>query len=93
MKWLKFLLLLVALGIGAYFLLLLIGFIYSIAWYIFWFGLIAIGGTVGYKLLISGEEDEKPKLEAGKPTAISEFEDADRALEELKRKYLPEDRK
>lgn len=93
MKWLKFLLLLVALGIGAYFLLLLIGFIYSISWYIFLFGLVAIGGTVGYKLFISGEEDEKPKLEAKKPTAISEFEDADRALEELKRKYLPEERK
>jgi 4-hydroxybenzoate polyprenyltransferase len=94
MKWLKFILLLVALGLGAYFLLWLIGVIYGLLSYIFWIGLLAIGGTVGYKLFLSGDSrDEKPKLEEKKPIAISEFDEADRALEEMKRKYLPEERR
>lgn len=92
MKWLKFLLLLLAVGVGAYLLFYLIGFLYSILWYIFWIGLVAIGGTVGYKLFLSGGgDDEKPQLEEKKPTAISEFEETDRALEEMKRKYLKDE--
>ena len=91
MKWLKFLLLLLAVGVGAYLLFYLIGFLYSILWYLFWIGLVAIGGTVGYKLFLSGSDDEKPQLEEKKPTAISEFDEADRALEEIKRKYLKDE--
>ncbi|MEZ5425318.1 MAG: hypothetical protein R2747_03545 [Pyrinomonadaceae bacterium] len=92
MKWLKFLLLLLALGVGAWMLLWLIGILYSLLWYVFWIGLIAIGGTVGYKLFLSGEDDEKPKLEEKRPIGLSEFEEADRALEEMKRKYLPQEK-
>ena len=91
MKWLKLILLLLAVGLGAYLLLYLFGILYSLLWYVFWIGLIAIGGTVGYKLLLSGGDDEKPRLEEKKPTAISEFEEADRALEEMKRKYLKDE--
>lgn len=92
MKWLKFILLLAVLGLGAYLLLLLLGFLSSLLWYVFWIGLVAIGGTVGYKLFLSGgSEDEVPQLEEKKPIGIAEFEQADRALEEMKRKYLPDE--
>lgn len=94
MKWIKFLLLLVAVGLGVYFLLGLIGFLYGLLYYVFWIGLIAVAGAVGYKVLISGSSDDKPaELEEKKPIGISEFDQADRALEEMRRKYLPEDKK
>lgn len=91
MKWLKLILLLLAIGLGAYFLLYLFGILAGLFWYIFWIGVLAIGGTVGYKLFLSGGNNEKPQLEEKKPTAISEFEEADRALEEMKRKYLKDE--
>jgi hypothetical protein len=94
MKWLKFLLILAALGVGVYFLFWLIGIIYGLLFYIVGIGLLALGGAVGYKLLLSGDaEDEKPQLEEKKPIGIAEFEENDRALEELRRKYLPEEKK
>ena len=89
MKLLKFLGLLIAIGLGAYLLLFLLGFISSLLWYAFWGGLVLIGAGVGYKLFLSGPTD-KPQLEEKKPTAISELENADRTLEEYKQKYLPE---
>lgn len=92
MKWLKLILLLLAIGLGAYLLLYLFGILYSLLWYVFWIGLVLIGGAVGYKILLgSGGEEEKPKLPEKKPDAISEFEDVDRALEEMKSKYLKEE--
>jgi hypothetical protein len=63
-----------------------IGIISSALWYLFWIGVIAIGGTVGYKLL--KKEREQPKLEEKMPTGIAEINSADRSLEEYKRKYL-----
>ncbi len=88
MKILKLIILLIAIGLGAYILLWLFGILASLMWYVFWIGLIAIGGTVGYKLFIGGSE-ERQKLEDGRPTAISEIENADRALEEYRERYLP----
>ena len=86
--------LLAALGLGAYFLLWVVGFLYGMLSYIFWIGLIAIGGTIGYKLFLSGDsKDDVPQLEEKKPIGISEFDEADRALEEMKRKYLPTEKK
>lgn len=94
MKWLKFILLLAAIGVGGYLLFWLVGIVYGLLSYIFWFGLLAIGGTVAYKLFLSGDsEDEKPKLEEKKPIGISEFDETDRALEEIRRKYLPSEKK
>ncbi len=76
--------------IGLYLLLTLgfavIGIISSALWYLFWIGVIAIGGTVGYKLL--KKEREQPRLEDKTPIAIAEMNNADRALEEYKRKHL-----
>ncbi len=93
MKILKLIILLVAIGLGAYVLLWLIGVIASLLWYAFWIGLVLIGGAVGYKLFLSGgADDETAQLPEKKPTAISELENADRALEEYRQKYLPKER-
>lgn len=92
MKILKLILLLLALGVGAYLLLWIFGIIASLFWYIFWIALIALGGTVGYKLFISGGDEETPKLDEKRPTAISEMENADRLLSEYRDKYLSEDK-
>lgn len=88
MKIIKLLLLLLAVGVGAYVIFWLFGVIIGLLWYAVIIGIIAIAGTVGYKLLLSGGDEEKPKLQEKKPTAISELENADRTLEEYKRKYL-----
>ena len=81
---------LILIAVGLYLLVMLgfavIGIVYSALWYLFWLGVIAIGGTVGYKLL--KKDGEKPKLEDKAPISIAEMRDADRALEEYKRKYL-----
>lgn len=91
MKLLKFIALLLAIGLGAYILLVLIGWASVILWYAFWIGLVVIGGAVGYKLFLGGGDEDKPKLTEKKPTAISELENADRALEAYKEKYIPKD--
>ena len=88
MKWLKFILFLAALGVGVWLLFWLIGVIYGLLWYGFWIGLFAIGGAVGYKLLIRGSQEDQPQLEGKRPIGMSEFDEADRALEEIRRKYL-----
>ena len=90
MKILKLILLLLALGLGAYILLWIFGIIASLFWYIFWIALIAIGGTVGYKLFLSGATEDTPKLDEMRPTAISEMENADRLLSEYRDKYKSE---
>ena len=92
MKILKLILLLLAVGAGAYLLLWLFGVIASLLWYAFWIGILAIGGAVGYRLFLSGG-DETPQLEEPRPSAISEIGNADRALEEYKRKFLPDETK
>ncbi len=88
MKIIKLILLLLAVGVGAYIVFWLFGVIASLLWYAVILGIIAVAGTVGYKLFLSGDSDEKPKLNEKKPTAISELENADRTLEEYKQKYL-----
>lgn len=87
MKVLKILILLLALGLGGYLLLWIFGIIASLFWYIFWIALVVIGGTVGYKLFLSGDDDEAPKLQEKRPTAISEIENTDRMLEEYREKF------
>lgn len=64
-----------------------IGIIYSALWYLFLLGIVAIGGAIGYKLLVKGKESAR--LEDKTPVTIPAMKNADRALEEYKRKYLP----
>lgn len=82
----KLVLLLIALGLGAYLLLWVFGWIAALFWYVFWIGLLVIGGTVGYKLFLSGDSEPKRELNEKKPTAISEIENTDRLLEEYRQK-------
>lgn len=92
MKILKIIILLLALGLGAYILLWIFGIIASLFWWVFLIALVAIGGTVGYKLFLSGADEETPRLNEKRPTAISEIENTDRVLEEYREKYLSEDK-
>ncbi len=85
MKYIKFILI----AVGLYLLVMLgfavVGIVYSALWYLVLLGVIAVGGAVGYKLL---KKEEPPKLEDKPPIAIAEIQNADRALEEYKRKRL-----
>ncbi len=63
----------------------IIGVVYSALWYLFWIGVIAVAGTAAYKLL---KKPNAPQLENREPIVISELKNADRTLEEYKRKYL-----
>ena len=87
MNWTKIILIAVGIFILVMLGFSLIGFIYSALWYLFWIGAIALAGTVGYKML---KKPETKQIENREPIGISEFDDADRTLEEYKRKYLSE---
>jgi hypothetical protein len=81
----------IILAIIALYLLITLGFavvgiVYTAVWYLFLLGVVAVGGAVGYKLLKKGRE--QAKLEEKTPIAIAEIKDADRALEEYKRRQL-----
>jgi 4-hydroxybenzoate polyprenyltransferase len=77
--------------VGGYVLLWLLGVIAGLFWYAFWIGLLVIGGTVGYKLFLAGDDEEKPKLSQKQPTAISEMENTDRMLKEYREKLMSDD--
>ena len=64
----------------AYFI---IGLVSTLLWYLFVLGALGYGG---YKLLKKGEAAQ---IEGKQTIAINEMENADRTLEEYKRKYLP----
>ena len=88
MNFLKFILILIGIGLGIYLLFwIFFGIITTILWYAFWLGLIGLGGYAGYKLFLE-KDDETPQLEERRPTAIAEIQDFDRALEDYKRKQL-----
>ena len=87
MNWTKIILIAVGIFILVMLGFSLIGFIYSALWYLFWIGAIALAGTVGYKML---KKPETKQIENREPIGISEFDNADRTLEEYKRKYLSE---
>jgi len=81
----------IILAIVALYLLITLGFavvgiVYTAVWYLFLLGVVAVGGAVGYKLL--KKDGERARLEEKTPIAIAEIKDADRALEEYKRRQL-----
>ena len=86
MNYIKLILIAVGLIIAVMLAFSIIGIVYSALWYLFLLGIVAIGGAVGYKLLV--KEKESPQLEDKTPATIAEMKNADRALEEYKRKYL-----
>ena len=86
MNIIKIILVAVGLVLAAMLAFSVIGIVYSALWYLFLLGVVAIGGAIGYKLLV--KEKQMPQLEEKTPTAVAGLENADRALEEYKRKYL-----
>jgi hypothetical protein len=75
---------LLTVGFLGYFL---IGIISSLLWYAFVIGVIGAVGYGGYKLF--NKSKETPQIEGKQTISISEMDNADRALEEYKQKYLP----
>ena len=87
MNLIKIILIAIGLIIAAMLAFSVIGIVYSALWYLLLLGIVAVGGAVGYKLLV--KDKESPQLEEKIPTTIAEIKNADRALEEYKQKYLP----
>ena len=50
--------------------LTVIGIVYSALWYLFWIGVIAVGGVAAYKFL---NKSEAKQMEQKEPIAISEL--------------------
>ena len=67
---------------------LLIGIISSLLWYAFVVGALAAVGIGGYKLFKKADA-AAAQIEGKQTVSIKEMDNADRALEEYKRKYLP----
>ena len=87
MNFFKIILVAIGLVLAAMLAFSVIGIVYSALWYLFLLGIVAVGGAVGYKLLV--KDRQSPKLEDKTPITIAEMKNADRTLEEYKRKYLP----
>lgn len=87
MNFIKIILIAIGLVLAAMLAFSVIGIVYSALWYLFLLGIVAVSGAVGYKLLV--KDKESMRLEDNTPITIAEMKDADRALEEYKRKYLP----
>ena len=87
MNFIKVILIAVGLFLAAMLAFSVVGIVYSALWYLFLLGVVVIGGAVGYKLLI--KEKHSQELEDNTPITIAEMKNADRTLEEYKRKYLP----
>lgn len=86
MNLIKAILIILGLIIAATLAFSVVGIIYSALWYLFLLGVVAVGGAIGYKLLV--KEKTSPELEDKTPITVAEMKNADRALEEYKRKYL-----
>jgi len=87
MNYIKLILIAVGLILAAMLAFSIVGIVYSALWYLFLLGIVAIGSAVDYKLL--AQNKESPQLEDKTTMTIAEMKNADRALEEYKRKYLP----
>jgi len=87
MNFIKIILIAIGLVLAAILAFSVIGIVYSALWYLFLLGIVAVGGAIGYKLLV--KDKESMRLEDKTPITIAEMENADQALEEYKQKYLP----
>ncbi len=87
MSWIKIILIAIGIYLAVMLGLSVIGIVYSALWYLFWIGVLALGGVAGYKLL---KKSEPKQIEEKEPITISELRNADKTLEEYKRKYLSE---
>ena len=80
--------LLIALGLILFGMLALsvVGFVYGALWYLFWIGMLAALGAIGYKML---KKDKSTSLLEDKNTfSIGGMNEVNRAFEDFKRKHL-----
>ncbi len=86
MKLLKLILLAVVIIFAVLLGFSIIGFVYSALWYLFWIGVLALGGLVGYKVLKKGDTLE---IEGRDSVSQIELENAKvvKSLEDYKQKY------
>lgn len=86
MKLLKLILVGLAIVFAVFLGFSIIGFVYSALWYLFWIGVLALGGYVGYKFLSKGDTLE---IEGRDPVSELELDNAKvvKNLEEYKQKY------
>jgi uncharacterized protein (DUF58 family) len=84
MKNLKIILIAVAVILCALVALSVVGMIINALYYVFWLGVLALGGVAAYKLF--AKSNDAPQLEGKTPAR--ELETADRELEKYKEKYL-----
>ncbi len=79
---------LIALGLILFGMLAIsvVGFLYGALWYVFWIGMVAALGAIGYKML---KKDKSASLLEDKTTfSIGGINDVNRAFEDFKRKHL-----
>lgn len=86
MKFIKFLLFLLGIGVGIWLLFWIIGVLSGLLWYVFWLAILGLGGYAGYKLFLE-KDDETPQLQEKMPIGIAEMNNIERQLEEFKEKY------
>lgn len=83
MKWFKFILLAIGLVLAMMLAFSIIGIVYSVLWYLFWIGIIALAGIGGYKLLT---KNDSPKLASRNTAAEIDIEGSRKVLEKYKRR-------
>ena len=88
MNWIKIILAALGLFFAIAIIFWVIGIVSAILWYVFWIAILGAIGYGGYKLFLDKDRETK-KLEEKMPIGISEMNNAERELEEYKRKYLP----
>ena len=88
MNYIKIILVAIGLIVAAMLALSAFSILYTALWYLFFIGILAVGGAVGYKVLTK-KKKETPQLQDNMPIGIAEMNNADRTLEEYRSKYLP----
>ena len=85
MNFIKIILAILGVVLGAMVVFWLLGVVYSLFWYAFWIGLIGAAGYGGYKLFLKAESKA---LGGGAVNGIGESRDFDMSWDEYERKYL-----
>jgi hypothetical protein len=88
MNWIKIILAVLGIFLAVAVIFLVLGIVYTVLWYAFWIALLGAVGYGGYKLFFE-KDRETAQLGEKKPIGISEMQNIERELEEIKRKYLP----
>lgn len=85
MNWLKIILFALVLVFAVFLGLTVIGFLYSGLWYLFWIGVIALGGYIGYKIF---SKSRKLEIEGRDPISQIELDNAKviKSLDDYKKK-------